>query len=161
MVFIFFLIIIILNFPANMGMLFLVGLSFSGGMLAHLLSWIYAPITALLVYAFTKTRWGNSVAITAASIVLFVPGVLIVNSDFRRQCHDVLWIFEFFGIVFLVCNTTKMLVCPVRHFCGLAVGSKYTVIVVTFFALELIFFCMNIFEKIPCYLCYAKWFCLD
>lgn len=137
------------NFPANMGMLFLVGLSFSGGMLAHLLSWIYAPITALLVYAFTKTRWGNSVAITAASMVLFVPGVLIASILTSVDNAMMFYGFLSFSSLFSWFSTRqKCWLVLSGIFCGLAVGSKYTIIAVTFFALELIFFLHEyFFEK--------------
>ncbi len=68
------------NFPANLGMLFIVGMSFSGGMLAKLIAWSFAPMTAFAVYAFAKPRWKTPVAITSAVIVLLVPGILILST---------------------------------------------------------------------------------
>lgn len=129
------------NYPANIGMLFLVGLSFSGGMLAHLLSWVYAPMTALSVYAFTKSRWGNSTAVTAAILVFFVPGILIVSILTSVDNGVMFYAFLSFSAFLSWCSTRQrswFLLTGI--FCGLAVGSKYTAIAVTFLALELLLF---------------------
>ena len=45
-------------FPMNLGMLFIIAMSFSDGMLVKLLSWSFVPLTALAVYGFAKPRWG-------------------------------------------------------------------------------------------------------
>jgi 4-amino-4-deoxy-L-arabinose transferase-like glycosyltransferase len=129
------------NYPANMGMLFLVGLSFSGGMLAHLLSWIYTPMTALSVYAFAKSRWGTRVAVTAALVMLFVPGILIASILTSVDNGVMFYSFLSFSAVFAWCATrqrTWFILAAI--FCGIAVGSKYTALGVTFLVLELLIF---------------------
>ena len=139
------------NFPANIGMLFLVGLSFSGGMLAHLLSWLYAPMTVLAVYAFTKARWGKSVAVTAAVVVLFVPGILIASILTSVDNGVMFYAFLSFWAFLSWCSTRqKSWFILTGIFCGLAIGSKYTAIAVTFLALELLLFLHEyVFEKRP------------
>jgi hypothetical protein len=129
------------NFPANMGMLFLVGLSFSGGMLAHLISWIFAPMTAFAVYAFAKLRWGNSTAITAAVILLFVPGILIAS--ILTSVDNAVMFYSFLSCSALLswcASRQKSWFILSGIFCGLAVGSKYTALAVTFITLEFILF---------------------
>ncbi|GAK60444.1 glycosyl transferase family 39 [Candidatus Vecturithrix granuli] len=139
------------NYPANIGMLFLVGLSFSGGMLAQLLSWIYAPMTVLSVYAFTKSRWGNSVAITAAIILFFVPGILIVSMLTSVDNGVMFYAFLSFSAFLTWCSRRQRCWFILSGiFCGLAIGSKYTAIAVTFLTLELLLFLHEyVFEKCP------------
>ncbi|MCP4367363.1 MAG: hypothetical protein GY797_04495, partial [Deltaproteobacteria bacterium] len=57
------------NYSLNLSMLFTVAMSFSGGMLAKLISWSFAPMTALAVYAFVTSRWGSQMAMTSATIL--------------------------------------------------------------------------------------------
>ncbi len=127
------------NYPANIGMVFLVGLSFSGGMLAHLMSWMFAPMTAFAVYAFTTTRWGRSTAVTAALILLFVPGILIAS--ILTSVDNGVMFYSFLSCAALLSwfsSRQPHWFVLSGIFCGLAVGSKYTALAVTFITLELL-----------------------
>ena len=120
------------NYPSNLNMLFIVGMSFSGGILAKLISWSFAPMTAVSVYAFVKSRWGSRMAISAATIMLLVPGVLILSILTSVDLGVMFYSFLSFFALFNWFGSRK------RHwfiltgiFCGFAVGTKYTAIVST------------------------------
>ena len=126
------------NFPANIGMIFLIGLSFSGGMLAKLLSWLYAPMTVLAVYAFAKKHWGRSIALTSAAIISCVPGILILSTltsvDLGVMFYSSL---SFFALSTWFSSNLRSWVLLSGVFCSLAIGSKYTAIPVTFASLAI------------------------
>ena len=121
------------NFPMNLGMLFIVGMSFSGGMLAQLLSWSFAPMSALAVYGFAKSRWGRQTALTASTILVFVPGVLVVSTltsvDLGTMFYSCL---GFFALLSWGQHRQKFRLVFAAVFCGLAIGTKYTALVTTF-----------------------------
>jgi hypothetical protein len=121
------------NFPASLHMLFLVALSFSGGMLAALLSWVYAPLTALAAYAFAKPRWGGQVAVASAAILLLVPGVLILSTLTALDLAVMFYSFlSFYALLAWFRSNRNRSLLLAGIFCGLAVGTKYTAIVTTF-----------------------------
>ncbi len=119
-------------YPANLGMLFAVALSFSGGMLAKLFSWCFVPMTVVSVYAFAKSRWGNHVAIISATITMLTPAVLIISTlttvDTGVMFYSSL---SFFALVSWFTHRQKHWLFFSSLFCSLAVGTKYTAIVTT------------------------------
>jgi hypothetical protein len=128
------------NFPMNLGMLFLVAMSFSGGILAQLLSWSYAPLTALAVYGFAKARWGEHIAITAAAIAFLIPGPLIISTLTSVECAVM---FYTFLSVWALCSwftssQTRWIVCS-AILCSLAIGTKYQAIA-AFCGIEVVLF---------------------
>jgi hypothetical protein len=136
------------NFPMNLGMLFLVGMSFSGGMLAQLISWSFAPMTAIAVYGFTKSRWGAQVALIAATIIFLVPGVLILST--LTSVDIGVMFYSFLGFSALLnwfSSRQKSWFVLSGIFCSLAVGTKYTAILMTFLVIEIILFIHECFVK--------------
>lgn len=124
------------NFPMNLGMLFLVGMSFSGGMLAKLISWSFAPMTAVAVYGFTKSRWGSREALSASVITFLVPGVLIVATLTSVDLGVMFYAFlSFAALLSWFESRQKHWFVLSGIFCSLAVGTKYTAIVTMFFPL--------------------------
>ncbi len=136
------------NFPMNAGMLFTVGMSFSGGMLAKLLSWIFAPMTALAVYGFAKTRWGRQTAVLAAAILFLVPGILTLS--ILTSVDLGVMFYSFLSLSALITwfetrqNSWFFLA---GILCGFALGTKYTAFVITFVTLELVVFLREAWGK--------------
>ena len=129
------------NFPANLGMLFILAMSFSKGMLVQLLSWAYTPLTALAVYAFTAARWGRRMALTAAATVFLIPGVLIMST--LASVEGSLMFYAFLSLAALLTWFRKRarcwFVCSAM-FCSVGMGTKYTEIATTFLSLQLVLF---------------------
>ena len=124
------------NYPANLGMLFTIAMSFGGGMLAKLLAWSFAPFSALSVYAFVSQQWGRQMALIAAAIITCIPGVMIVSTltsiDLAVMSYSFLSVYA----VLLWCRShQKQWFIYAGICCGLAVGTKYTAIVVTWCSL--------------------------
>jgi 4-amino-4-deoxy-L-arabinose transferase-like glycosyltransferase len=118
------------NFPAHLSMLFIVALSFSGGLLANLCSWVFTPLTAVAVYGFVVPRWGRPIALTAAAITLLTPGVLILSTLTAIDCgmmfYSALCIFAI--VTWTTTRQYRDLFCAAIC-CGLAVSTKYTALV--------------------------------
>lgn len=135
------------NFPMNLGMLFMVGMSFSGGMLAKLISWSFAPMTAIAVYGFAKSRWGIHSAITSAAILFLVPGVLILSTLTSVDLGVMFYSFlSFSALLSWFTSRQKSWFILAGIFCGLAVGTKYTAFVMTFGAILIILFIHEYFS---------------
>jgi len=117
------------NFPMNLGMLFLVALSFSEGMLVQLFSWSYAPMLALAIYGFAKSRWGERMAIMSAAIMFLTPGPLIISTLTSVDCA--VMFYAFLSVVALLSwfssSKTWWFVCS-AVFCSIAIGTKYQAI---------------------------------
>ena len=129
------------NFPINLNMLFMVGMSLSGGMLAKLLSWLFAPMSAIAVYGFAKSRWGTHIAIMAAAILSLVPGVLILSTLTSVDLGVMFYSFlSFSALLSWFSSGQKQWFILSGVFCGLAVGTKYTALVTTFAAILIILF---------------------
>lgn len=122
------------NFPANLGMLFLVGLSFSGGMLAKLLSWMFTPMAVFTVYAFVRKQWGSRMAILSAATAFLVPGILLISTLTAIDGGIVFYAFLGFTALLSWFHSRKRqwLVCA-AFFCGITIGTKYTAIVTVMF----------------------------
>lgn len=121
------------NFPMNFGMLCIVALSFSTGMLAKLLSWAYFPLSVLAVYGFAKSRWGNLVATTSATILFLVPGCLILST--LTAVDNMVMFYSFLCFSALLswrASRERAWFIWAAVFCSLAIGVKYHAIVVTF-----------------------------
>ena len=130
-------------------MLFMVGMSFSGGMLAKLLSWSFAPITALAVYGFTKSRWGCRMGLLAAAILFLVPGVLILSTLTSVDLGVMFYSFlSFSALLSWFSSRQKSWLILAGIFCGLAMGTKYTALLLTFGSICIILVCHDyIFAK--------------
>jgi len=129
------------NFPMNLSMLFMVGMSFSGGMLAKLLSWSFAPMTAVAVYGFAKSRWGIHIAITSAAILFLVPGLLILSTLTSVDLGVMFYSFlSFSALLSWFTSRQKSWIVLSGIFCGLAVGTKYTALLMTFGTLMIMLF---------------------
>ncbi|MBD3308012.1 phospholipid carrier-dependent glycosyltransferase [candidate division KSB3 bacterium] len=127
------------NFPMNLGMLFLVGLSLSGGILAKLISWMFAPMTAIAIYSFAISRWGRQVALAAAAICFLVPGVLILSTLTAIDLGVMFYSFlSFTALLSWFSTRQRSWFVLAGVFCSLAVGSKYTALVTTLLPLLLI-----------------------
>ncbi len=121
------------NYWLNLSMLFTVGLSFSGGMLAKLLSWTFAPMTVLAVYGVSKARWGHSLAMTASAVTFFVPGILILS--ILTSVDLAIMFYSFLGFAALLSwfeSRSAPWFIMAGGFCSLAVGTKYTALITTF-----------------------------
>ncbi|MCP4400221.1 MAG: phospholipid carrier-dependent glycosyltransferase [bacterium] len=129
------------NFPMNLGMIFMVGMSFSGGMLAKLLSWVFAPMSALAVYGFAKSRWGRQTALAAAAILFLVPGVMILSILTSVDLGVMFYSFLSFAALITWFNSRQRSWFVLSGiFCGLAVGTKYTALPMTLGAILIILF---------------------
>ncbi len=127
------------NFPANLGMLFVLAFSLSGDLLAKLISWAYAPLTTLAVYSFTKSLWGNRVGILSAAIFIFVPGIMILSTLTSIDLAVTFYSFmSLYSLLYWCKSPQKRWFIFSGIFCGLAMGTKYTAILVTWLTLETI-----------------------
>jgi len=136
------------NFPANLGMLFALGMSLSGGLLAKLLSWIYAPLTALAVYSFSKSFWGKHVGILSAAILISIPGVMILSTLTSIDLAVTFYSFmSLYSMLYWFKFSQKRWFIFSGIFCGIAIGTKYTAILVSFLTLEMILFIHLYFIK--------------
>ncbi len=136
------------NFPANLGMLFSLGMSLSGGLLAKLLSWIYAPLTALAVYSFSKSFFGKKIGILSAAIMISVPGVMILST--LTSIDLAVTFYSFMGLYSMLYwfkFSQKRWFIFSGIFCGVAIGTKYTAILVSFLTLEMTLFIHLYFIK--------------
>jgi hypothetical protein len=136
------------NYPANLGMLFVLAFSFSGDLLAKLISWLYFPLTALTVYSFSKSFFGKRMGIISATVFVFVPGVMILST--LTSIDMAVTFYSFLSLYALLrwCKFPQMKWFIFSGiFCGLAVGTKYTAILVTWFTLEMIVFIHVYFVK--------------
>lgn len=136
------------NFPANLGILFTLAFSLSGGLLAKLISWIYAPLTAIAVYSFAKSFWGKQVGILSAAILISVPGIMILSTltsiDLAVTFYSFMSLYSlFYWFKFL----QKRWFILSGIFCGIAIGTKYTAILVSFLTIEMILFLHIYFVK--------------
>lgn len=144
------------NFPMNLSMLFMVGMSFSGGMLAKLLSWSFAPMTALAVYGFAKSRWEIRTAITSAAILFLVPGVLILSTLTSVDLGVMLYSFLSFSALlswFTLRRKSWLVLSGI--FCGLAIGTKYTALLMTFGTLMIMLFSHKVILAQKCRIWHA------
>lgn len=129
------------NFPANLGMIFLIAMSFSDGMLAQLLAWAFTPLTALAVYAFARSRWGAKIAVTAAMILFFVPGILTASILTTIDPAVMFYSFlSFSAMLAWFASRQPRWIALSAIFCSLAVGTKYTALATTFLAMAVFFF---------------------
>jgi len=136
------------NFPMNLSMLFIVAMSFSGGMLAKLISWSFAPMTAVAVYGFTKSRWGAQIALIASAITFLVPGVLVLSTLTSVDLGVMFYSFlSFSALLTWFSSRQKSWFVLSGIFCSLAVGTKYTAIIMTFLVVEIILFFHECFVK--------------
>ncbi len=136
------------NFPLNLGMLFTLGMSLSGGLLAKLLSWMYAPLTALAVYSFSKSFWEKRIGILSAAILISVPGIMILSTLTSIDLAVTFYSFmSLYSILYWFKFPQKRWFIFSGIFCGIAIGTKYTAILVSFLTLELILFIHLYFIK--------------
>ena len=136
------------NFPANLGMLFILPLSLSGDLLAKLLSWAYAPLTTLAVYSFAKSLWGKRIGILSAAIFISVPGVMILSTLTSIDLAVTFYSFmSLYSMLYWFNFSQKRWFILSGIFCGIAIGTKYTAILVGFLTLETIIFIHLYFTK--------------
>lgn len=136
------------NFPSNLGMLFTLALSLSGGLLAKLLSWMYAPIIALAVYSFSKFFWRKQTAGLSAVVFISVPGIMILSTLTSIDLAVTFYSFmSLYSILYWFKFQKKRWFVLSGIFCGMAIGTKYTAILVVFLTLEIILFIHLYFIK--------------
>lgn len=136
------------NFPANLGMLFVLPLSLSGGLLTKLLTWAYAPLTTLAVYSFAKSFWRERIGILSAAIFISIPGIMIAST--LTSIDLAVTFYSFMSLYSMFCwfkSPQKRWFIFSGVFCGFAVGIKYTAILVSFLTLEMILFIHLYFIK--------------
>lgn len=127
------------TFTANLGLLFIVALSFSRNLLVQLLTWVYAPLSALALYAFARSLWGRTVALLAATIILFVPSVLILATITSVDVAVIFYSFLALYALFRWFPSTRRFWFSVAGiFCGVTIGIKYTALALTWAPLELL-----------------------
>ena len=139
------------NFPANLGMLFTLGLSLSGGLLAKLLSWMYAPLTALAVYSFSQSFWEKRTGILSTAVFISIPGIMILSTLTSIDLAVTFYSFmSLYSLFYWFKFSQKRWFILSGIFCGMAIGTKYTAILVSFLTLEIILFIHLYFiEKKP------------
>lgn len=136
------------GYPANISMLFVVTLSFAGGMLTKLLSWSFAPLTALAVYAFAKSRWNSRIALSSAAILLLAPVTLITSTLTTIDLAVMFYSFLCFAALFAWFEQARKEWFGLAViFCSLAAGAKYTALVTTFAPAVLMLFIHTYFVK--------------
>jgi 4-amino-4-deoxy-L-arabinose transferase-like glycosyltransferase len=129
------------NFPANLGMLFILALSLSGGLLVNLVSWAYAPLIGLAVYSCAKSFWGKDIGILSASIVIFVPGIMILSTLTSIDLAVTFYSFmSLYSLFYWFKFAEKRWFLFAGIFCGIAVGTKYTAMVIAWLTLEMLLF---------------------
>ncbi len=136
------------NFPANLGMLFTLAISLSGGLLAKLTSWVYAPLTALAVYSFAKSFWGKQVGILSSVLFISIPGIMILSTLTSIDLAVTFYSFmSLYSIIYWFKYCEKKWFIFAGIFCGIAIGTKYTAVLVTFFTVEVLLFLHISFVK--------------
>ena len=129
------------NFPANLGLLFIVAMSFSAGFLPQLLSWAFTPLTVIFVYFFAKRRWGSQIGLTAAAILFLTPGILVAATLTTVDAGVMFYSFlSFAALLSWFESRQRAWFVLAGIFCSLAVGAKYPALVVTFLPLTMLLF---------------------
>lgn len=115
------------SFPANMGMLYAVGLMIGGAGTAQGIHWLCAAATAAAIHATTSRHCGRSTALLATSLFALTPGVLIVSTWAIADLGATLFgTLCFSALLDLWDSGDRRALLKAGLFAGLAAGTKYT-----------------------------------
>lgn len=115
------------SFPANMGMLYVVGLMLGGAATAQGIHWLCAAATAAAIHATASRHCGRSTGLLAASLFALTPGVLIVSTwAIADLCVTLFATLCFGALLDLWAGGDRRALLKAGLFAGLAMGTKYT-----------------------------------
>lgn len=121
-------------YPMNLELLYIIPLYFGNDIIPNYLHFLFALLTAFLVYRYLETRTGKLFAIFGALFFLSLP--VIIKLSISAYVDLGLVFFSTASIIFLF----KWIECDFRFknlllsalFCGLALGTKYNALIVFF-----------------------------
>ena len=136
------------NLPANLGLLFLVAMSFSKTLLPQLLSWAFMPITAFMVFALAKRYWGTRLALLSAMIFLLIPAISISSTLTAPEGGLVFYsMLSLYAFLRYAESLQRKWFVMAALFCSLACGTKYTAFATAFVGMTAIVAAHELFER--------------
>jgi len=124
------------KFPANMGMLYAVGLLLGGGEVAQGIHWLCGAAAALALHAMAARHCGRSTGLLATTLFALTPGVLLVSTWAIADLGVTLFATLCFGALLDLWagdsrgGGDRRSLLKAGLFAGLAVGTKYTAVLV-------------------------------
>ncbi len=115
------------HFPANMGMLYALGLLLAGGELAQALHWLCGALSVAALYTMARPRTDRLTALLAAALLALAPGVMLVSTWAIADLAVMLFATLCFAAVLSAIETEeRQWFILAGLFAGLALGTKYT-----------------------------------
>ena len=115
------------HFPANMGMLYALGLLLSGGELAQALHWLCGALSVAAIYVLAAPRTDRVTALLAAALLAVSPGVMLISTWAIADLAVMLFATLCFAAILAALETgERQWVVLAGLFGGLALGTKYT-----------------------------------
>lgn len=133
------------NFPSNINIFYILGLSLSDGMLVKLISWSFGFYTMLSVYAFTSRFINKRYSLISPLVFIFTPGILILMTHTTIDLG--VMFYSFLGVYLLYLWSSKqkrVLLLLSSSFTGYAIASKYTAFVTTLIPFVLFSFLLTL-----------------
>jgi len=118
---------IFFSFPQGLEMLFQMGLSLDGDSLANLLHWLFLPLTAFALLAFSRRFFSIKAGLLACAIWLYTPAALFIATGTYVDLGLAFYIFlAFYAAAMWHVSGHKIWIISAGIFSGLALGAKYT-----------------------------------
>lgn len=115
------------HYPANMGMLYAIGLLLRGGSLAQSLHWLCGAMAACALYASASRHLDRTTAILACAIFCLTPGIMLTATwAIADLCVTLFATLCFAAILNLWRGGERRWLIAAGIFAGLALGTKYT-----------------------------------
>ncbi len=119
------------SYPANMGMLYAVGLSLRGGELAQSIHWLCGALTAGALFASARRHTDRPTAVLACALFSLTPGLMLVSTYAIADLGVTLFATLCFASVLnLWRDGDRRWLVTAGIFAGLACGTKYTAIAI-------------------------------
>ncbi len=119
------------SFPANMGMLYAVGLSLRGGSLAQSIHWLCGALTVLALFVLAHRHTDRMTALLACLFFALIPGVMLVSTYAIADLGVTLFATLCFAALLNHWREGgRRWLIAAGLFAGFALGTKYTAVLV-------------------------------
>jgi 4-amino-4-deoxy-L-arabinose transferase-like glycosyltransferase len=134
--------IVYFSFPSLGEMLFLAGMLLKSDIVAQLLHFVFLLLTLGAVFAFALREFNTRVAWLACAILVAVPSFLLVSTWAYVDAMLVFYAFASYYVLRVACERgDARWFALAGAFAGLAMGTKYTAVIVPFALVLLLFLC--------------------
>jgi len=115
------------SYPANMGMLYAIGLLLHGGQLAQSIHWLGGALAALALYQAACRHLDRTTALLACLLFALTPGVMLASTYAIADLGaTVFGMLAFAAVLNLWREEDRRWAIAAGVFAGLALGTKYT-----------------------------------